>query len=465
VANKPYICHKKYRMRKAYKLEEIDQALRLNEPVGPDHEFHTDFSGMRGEFEEKIVYRSLNVSTAGGKFRYNYSTNESNKSLIFLGGMRGTGKTSELMGYAQKLSGPACFFVVFCRLDEDLNLNDMEYMDILILQLEKLTARLHEEKIKVNEGALESLGKWFDQQIVEINRSIKGEIGLEVGAGLEKEGIWAKLLGIFAELKASVFASTGRTTSVRTVLKKNFLPFKEKFNEFVAEASLAVRKAGKAQDILFVVDGLEKTMTPEIRRAIVIDESSYIRLIQANTIFILPIELMKERQRLRQLTEFVSTFPNIKIQERGGADMPKAVARLTEFVYRRIDSSLFGDNENDELVKTMVRHCGGNPRELLRIVSYANFHADEEKGKLDKAALDKGLRKLSRETAQYLSAKDFEKLKELKTNNEKGLDTDYDDTIDDLLEKVIIYEYNDGTYKRVNPVVELSAIYQQRVGN
>ncbi len=452
-------------MRKAYRLDEIDQALRLNEAVGPEHEFYTDFTGMRGEFEERIIYRSLNVSTAGGKYSFNYKTNEKNKSLIFLGGMRGTGKTSELMGYSQKLSNPHCFFVVFCRLDEDLNLNDMEYMDILILQLEKLTKLLHKENIDVNEGALKSLGKWFDEQIVEINRGIKGEIGLEVGVGLEKQGIWSKLLCIYAELKASVNASTERTTSVRTVLKKNFLPFKEKFNEFVAEAALAVRKAGKAQDILFIVDGLEKTLTPAIRRAIVIDEASRIRLIKANTIFILPIELMKERQALRQLTEFVSTFPNIKMQKRAGFDVPEAIQRITEFVYKRIDSSLFEDNDKDSLVQYMIRFSGGNPRELLRIITYANYFADENRGKIDKTAVEKGLRKLSRETAEYLTKEDFEKLKELKENNDQGKGTPYDAIIDDLLEKVIIYEYNDGTYKRVNPVVELSEIYQQRVGN
>lgn len=451
-------------MRKATKLEEIDQALRLNEPVGPDHEFHTDFTGMRGEFEEKVVYRSLNVTTKGGKYVYDYETNAANKSLIFLGGMRGTGKTSELLGYAKKLAGPQCFFVVFCSLDEDLNLNDMEYMDILILQIQKLTEKLHEEGVAVNKGTLESLGKWFDEQIVEINRGLKGEIELNAGAGLEKDGIWSKLLGIFAELRASVNASTERTTSVRTVLKKNFLPFKDKFNEFVAEASLALRKADKAQDILFIVDGLEKTLTPEIRREIVINEQSRIRLIRANTIFILPIELMKERQNLRQLTEFVCTFPNIKILHRTGEDFPAALNKMVEFVYRRISKDLFEDNEGDQLVKHMVRYCGGNPRELLRIISYANFFADEDKGKIDKTAMEKGLRKLASETTEYLKPADFDKLKEIKDNNKQGLITAYDDIVDDLLEKVIIYEYNDGSFKRVNPIVELSEIYQQRVG-
>ena len=50
-------------MRKADDFLEIDQALRLNELVHPEHEFYTNFVGLRGDFEENIVYKSLNVST------------------------------------------------------------------------------------------------------------------------------------------------------------------------------------------------------------------------------------------------------------------------------------------------------------------------------------------------------------------------------------------------------------------
>lgn len=450
-------------MKKAYRLIEIDQALRLNEPVKPSHQFYTNFEGLRGDFEEKIVYKSLNVSTQGGKYVYSPEINKGNKSLVFLGGMRGTGKTSELMGYARNLDNKDCFFVIFCQLDVDLNTNDMEYMDILILQMEKLTKRLKEENIKVNEASLKALKKWFDEQVKEINRNLEGEIGLETGLGAKKGGIWNNLLGIYGELKGSVTAGTKRTTSVRTILKKNFIPFKDKFNEFVGEATLALRKAGKAKDILFIIDGLEKTNTPEIRRKIVIDESSRINLIAAHSIFILPIELMKERQILRQLTEFVCTFPNIKIVDRKGEAVADGVEKMIEFVYNRIARSLFEDNENDQLVKKLVRYGGGNPRELLRILSYTAFYADEEKGKIDQLAANRGLQKLANETAQFLTTEDFQKLRELKANNDAQKLTPYDIKIDELLEKVIIYEYNDGTHKRVNPILELAEIYRQQL--
>lgn len=450
-------------MRKATHADEIDQALRLNEPVGPDHEFYTNFTGLRGEFEERVVYKALNVKVLDNQFTYNAEVNSGNKSLVFLGGMRGTGKTSELFRYERNLHNPECFFVIFCRLDEDLNLNDMEYMDVLILQLEKLTAKLQENGIEANKGALESMYKWFDEQTKEYRNTFEGKAELSAGAGLKKEGLLSKLLGLFAEVKASVTAGTERSTSVRRVLKNNFTPFKDKFNEFVEEATLAVRAAGKGRDILFIIDGLEKTLTADIRKRLVIDESNKIRQIKANTLFILPVELMKERQQLRQLTEFVTAFPNIKIQDRKGKDQKESLEKLLEFVYKRIDSSLFADNDQDQLVCEVIRFSGGNPRELLRILSYANFVMDEQLGKIDRNALQRGLKKLANETTEYLTPEDLAKLIELHENNQKNLQTPYDPIMDKLIEDVIIYEYNDGTFKRVNPVVELSEIYQQRV--
>ena len=63
-----------------------------------------------------------------------------------------------------------------------------------------------------------------------------------------------------------------------------------------------------------------------------------------------------------------------------------------------------------------------------------------------------------------ISAKDFERLKLLKEANENGLEIAFDEDWQDLLEKLIVLEYNDGAYKRVNPVVEASSLYKQYVG-
>lgn len=60
-------------------------------------------------------------------------------------------------------------------------------------------------------------------------------------------------------------------------------------------------------------------------------------------------------------------------------------------------------------------------------------------------------------------SKDIEILKKIKQANEKGVPILFMEGLQDLLEKLIIFEYNQGSYKRVNPLVEQSELYQHYV--
>ena len=77
-------------MKQATTLEEVDSAVQFDVPVGPDHAFFTDFSQVRGDFEEKVVYKNLNVNPK--TFTFNLNANLANKTLLFLAGMRGSEK-------------------------------------------------------------------------------------------------------------------------------------------------------------------------------------------------------------------------------------------------------------------------------------------------------------------------------------------------------------------------------------
>ncbi len=57
--------------KKAEQLAEVNQALNFDEPVGPDHPFFTDFSDVRGDFEERVVYANLNVDQEGERLTFN----------------------------------------------------------------------------------------------------------------------------------------------------------------------------------------------------------------------------------------------------------------------------------------------------------------------------------------------------------------------------------------------------------
>jgi hypothetical protein len=442
--------------KKANTLVEVDNAVRFDVPVTADHPFYTDFSDVRGDFEDRMIYKTLNVHSR--TLVYNREANRANRALLFLAGMRGSGKTSELAKITGKLHNKDCFFCVTCNLDEGLDLNDMEYMDVLIFQIERLLEELEHNSIEMDREVLDSLFVWFSERVKEINKSIIREGGFELEAEAKTPGLLT-FLGLTAKLKSNITGNKENAEKIRTTFRSNFTDFTLKVNEFIEGVNIELRKLGIAQEILFVIDGLEKTATSDIRKKIVIDEADRIRQIKANTIFTLPIELMPLAQKLMQFSTVVS-FPFVKIRERDGTIVEEAVSRFEEFVSRRINPDLF---DSRETIREAILLGGGSPRELLRILEFANMYANEDENKILRRDLDKGVQKLAAQTTQYISARDLELLKQLKEANEKGIRIPFDSDWQDLLEKLIVLEYNDGTYKRVNPIVEISPLYQQYV--
>jgi len=67
--------------KKAFTLVEVDTAVRFDVPIGSDHEFYTDFSDVRGDFEERMIYKALNINPV--TLYYNEEANKGNKTLIF----------------------------------------------------------------------------------------------------------------------------------------------------------------------------------------------------------------------------------------------------------------------------------------------------------------------------------------------------------------------------------------------
>ena len=200
-------------------------------------------------------------------------------------------------------------------------------------------------------------------------------------------------------------------------------------------------------------------MSAETRRKIIMEESNRIRQIKVNTIFTLPIELMREEQRIRQFGEIIS-FPFIKIKERNGEICEEAFRCFKEFIEKRIDLQLF---ENEEVIKLAIEYSGGSPRQLLRILEQANWFTNQIEGKITVANIKRAIEKLGNNTARYLEDTDFQVLKTIKTDLEAGNPIGFNNNIQSLLEKEIIFEYNDGTYKRVNPLLEVSKLYRHHV--
>ncbi|MCU0427137.1 MAG: hypothetical protein MUF71_16085 [Candidatus Kapabacteria bacterium] len=452
-------------MQKADTLEKIDAAVNKFQPIPPNHPFYVNFENLRGDFQEKSVLRLLNARKSYGKYTFDYRINQANTSLLFLAGMRGSGKTSELAKYADRLHSADCFFVITCNIDEDLDMDNVQYMDIVIYQLEQLIKKADAVNLDLENGIVETMYEWFGTRVEEINTTLKAEGSAEVEFTTGRPGTIGSLLkhflGLTAKVKAGLSGSKGQANSIRTVFKNNFTEFATKFNTFIEQTNEQLRKQGIAQEILFIIDGLEKTMSADTRRKIIMEESNRIRQIKANTIFTLPIELMHEEQRIRNFGEII-TFPFIKIKDRKGFPVKEAYTIFQEFIGKRIASELF---DSPETIRLAIEYSGGSPRQLLRIIEQANWLADEEKGIITRKDMDEAINKLGNSTARFLTPEDYAILKQLHVDLQAGNPIGFSKEIQVLLEKEVIFEYNDGTYKRVNPLLERSTLYIHNVTN
>jgi hypothetical protein len=449
-------------MKKAHRLAEIDAAVNKFTPVTPDHPFYVDFKDLRGDFQERKVMKILNASlNTEGQYYFDFQANPYGQTMLFLAGMRGSGKTSELAKYAKLLHASDCFFVVTCNVDEELDMDNVQYMDILIFQLEKLLRMAAAHGLNLDQGIVDSMQKWFEDRVQEINHSLRtdGSAEMEVGGESSVAGLFAKMLGLTAKIKTGLSGSRERAETIRTNFKNRFLDFSLKFNTFVEQAAEQMRKQNIAQEILFIVDGLEKTMSADTRRKIILEESNRIRQIRANTIFTLPIELMKEEQRIKNFSEII-TFPFIKVKERNGTFVQPALDKLREFITKRVDASLF---DATATIDVAITHSGGSPRQLLRIIEHANWYADEISGKITFENMEASIEELGNNIARYLEPEDFGMLKKMKGELAAGHPIGFDSQIQVLLEKEVIFEYNDGTYKCVNPLLERSKLYKHHV--
>ncbi|BAK70267.1 hypothetical protein [Aliarcobacter butzleri] len=417
-------------MNKANTFYEIQDAVAFNNPIDEKNEFYTDFSGFRKGFNERKIFKYLNI---------NPTTKECNKISqtlkLFLSGHRGTGKTTELLKLKNEIDETTCFFTVFCDLsDEELDVNNIDFIDIIILILEKLTKTLDDKKIDIPKANIEPFYDWYEQRITEINNQTDESASIEVEG---KAGIdLFSLFSLVTKTKGKLSGSNRTKETIRKVFKNKFSDFSLKFNEFILDIKGYLLKNGISKDLLFIIDGFEKIGSLEDRKKILIDNSNKFVEIKANMIITLPIELFSEVSRLKEFASHIS-FPLITLDE-------NSKERFKEFIYKRIEKNLF---DSEDTVEQIIAYGAGSPRETLKIISNAYIQAEGEI--IDLKSVQDAQKSISEELMKYLDEKEISLLKQVYTKTK----IPFSDELAKLLIKKVLLDYEDGLEREINPIL------------
>lgn len=380
----------------------------------------------------------------------NPSTKECNNltlsQRVFLSGHRGTGKTTELLKIKNEINQTKCFFTIFCDVsNEELDINNIDFVDIVIFMIEQLVAELEKASIDIKQEDIESFYTWYEQRIIEINdkTDASATIETELSGGINI----ISLFKLITKTKAKLSASQDTKDTIRRVFTNKFSDFSIKFNEFILNVKETLKKEKIAKDLLFIIDGFEKIGTLEDRKKILIDNSNKFIEIKSNMIIALPIELFSEVATLSNFSTPIS-FPLITLDDKG-------ITKFKEFIFKRIDEKFF--NQNDNTIDKIIEYGAGSPRETLKIIEEAYISAEEEI--IDIQSVEDAKDKISNEIVNYLTQEELEVIKELDNIGTIS----YSDTLASLMVKKVVLEYGDGSTKQINPIILNNETYQKLI--
>ncbi len=417
--------------------------LKFNEALKPGDERYVDLNKARGE---DVYNRLLKPLGFDKNFTPKLIEEDENHYILFCG-HRGCGKSTELNLISEKLHRPDGYFVVQCNIVEDLDINNIEYVDILFLVARKIAEGLHEAGVSIDKRHIDDLRGFFNQRI--INRIKKKDFEASITTGLKSKLGFEFIGAIFANLTSAFKTSSTYKEEVRTLVKNQFSMFKAIFNRMLDEIKQALTRENLGKSLLVIIDGTDR-LTREDCDNIFINHASQLTQLETNFIYTVPIHLVYESNQIKNFYDAPFVLPNVILEKRkpGGKAGWEAMKQL---IYRRIHKDLF---DSEKTVNHIIKMSGGHIRELIHILQEAFNYSEKEL--FDRKSVDKGIKQLKADYMRILDSNGYKRLIKLETENDK----ESDDIMKTLLFNSVVLEYNDY-WREINPIVRATEEFKR----
>jgi len=362
------------------------------------------------------------------------------KHILFFGHI-GIGKTTELRRYAGQLNASRRFYVVEVDVLAKLDRNNLQYTEVLMAMAETLLERLHGDGVALAAEALEPLQHWFGN-VVETQTTTK-ELSAELKTVAEGGGGIPGLIKLLATFTAAFKTGSSQKSEWRREIRNDFSALAQAFNTLIcrAEAHLA-REARAERRLLFLIDGTDK-MRGEDTQQFFVQDAEQLLAIKTLVIYTAPLHL-KYDGRLGGKLDADIVLPMMKLYERDGGRFEAGWRTMRRLLLLRADWCLFA---SDAEVDRLVEFSGGHPRELLRLLKLCCELAED---RIDASVVQTAIEKLAADYRYFLKPADYALLKTIDSN---PVDAGNDEQAQELLHRLALLQYNDGTWRRSHPVV------------
>lgn len=423
-------------------LLQVLQQLDFDEAVGPDDYRFVDTDVARGATDLRSrLLTKFGLSLATGEF---YPTLGRH---VLLFGPIGCGKSTELMRLRAQLldvthpSGGKLYPILF-NVRGEIDINNLEYADLFLSLAHAVMSELDALQLRVDDAPIAGLQRWFSEHVL-TQEAVK-ELATQVGTEAEAGGGWPFLVKLTARFSAVFKNSSTYKDTMRDVVRKTFTEFAVAFNQFIRAAEHSIQAAGKGQRLLLLVDGTDKIPLKQAQ-SLFLEDAEQLLSIQALVLYTAPITLKYAGTTHSKLNSEL-VLPIIKLVSREGLRFEPGWKAMHEMLDRRIDPAAFA---SPDLRDRLIEMSGGHPRELLRLLALACESAAG--ATIESVAVDRAIELLAADYRYWLSPEDYTWLAQVDASN--GLHVGNDERTRNLLWRLALLQYNDGSWRRSNPVV------------
>jgi energy-coupling factor transporter ATP-binding protein EcfA2 len=290
-----------------------------------------------------------------------------------LAGHRGSGKSTELYRLQRELEHPSGsdkrYFVVFCKTDEDLDRNDVDFFDVLVTVVRQMATQLKDRAgISLKPG-------YFKDRFERMKTALAGEVTLD-SLGID--------VGLF-KIATTIKSSPNARREIRKLFEPDAGNWLHAANDVIGQAVLGLRDKGYA-GLVVIVDDLDKMVSrPDDAAGCLTTEYLFVHRagqlteFECHMVYDMPISLAFSHYEQRIKTNFGGHVPVVsmtKVMTPPPRCKPykPGIEKFREVIAKRLtsagaaESDLFADQRvRDELIYL----SGGQPTELMTLVREA----------------------------------------------------------------------------------------------
>ena len=356
-------------LTKANSIDNIYRAFLANPIDKDDLAFYAETQAARGgkAFRKRIVNQLAKLNDIDSKY--------------LMVGYRGCGKSTELTKLQEDLAKETAegnrHLVLSYSIKNELDPINLNYIQLFIITMERLFETIKDNNLGINQEYLTLITTWVKStEIQEINETYKLS---ELRAEAKFDVPFFK--NFFANFRLSSNVSSSMKQIMKQVIEPRLPELISLCNQLITEVKSRLHRIQK-DNLLIIVEDFDK-ITYEKAKEIFIGHVGTITQLNVNMIFTFPISLFYSAWWSSQIKNYFRDyyeFPMIKVHEKDGTDSTQGIACMREMIGKRMDLTLF---EDDQTIDEMIRMSGGVLWDLFKLIrDAAEFALDEDRPKI-----------------------------------------------------------------------------------